>query len=202
MLTRSDFLQVNYQTLRVYITDQCFSVERKTSTQIMTKIVNEGDVWYVEVRDLLKKLQNSPVAVEGLVHFLLIFKFLMIRTTGIVKMSCPDPYDSAYSLCFLRMTREVILEATPAHPLYLPLSGDYALRLTIDHLGRKGHFLSVLSVLSDRKEWVASANPSVRGERTLSFHMIHSVRLSREKALANMPDSKEMELWLKLAILS
>jgi hypothetical protein len=97
----------------------------------MTKIVNEGDVWYVEVRDLL---QNSPVAVEGLVHFLLIFKFLMICTTGIVKMSCPDPYDSAYSLCFLRMTREVILEATPAHPLYLPLLGDYALRLTIDHV--------------------------------------------------------------------
>jgi hypothetical protein len=134
MLTRSDFLQVNYQTLRVYITDWRFPVERKMSTQIMTKITNEGDVWYVEVRDLLKKLQNSPVVVKGLAHFLLIFKFFVICATGIVKMSCPDLYDSAYSLCFLQMTRKVTLEATPAHVLYLPLSGDYALRLTIDHV--------------------------------------------------------------------
>jgi hypothetical protein len=30
------------------------------------------------------------------------------------------------------------------------------------------------SMLSDRKEWVASANPSVREERTLSFGVVRS----------------------------
>jgi len=69
------------------------------------------------------------------------------------------------------------------------------------------------SMLSDRKEWVASANLSVREERTLSSMLsdrkewvastnpsiredtfLYAVQSEREKALANMPDSKEMKL--------
>jgi hypothetical protein len=135
ILIKSDLVsQVNYQDLRIYITDQRFPVERKTSAHVTAKVVNEGNVWYVEVRDLLKKLQNGPVAVEGLIYFLSILNFLMIYVSGIVKMSCSDPYDPSFSLCFLRMTGDTILEATPANPLYLPLLHNGTLRLTIDHV--------------------------------------------------------------------
>jgi hypothetical protein len=100
----------------------------------MAKVVNQGDVWYVEVHDLLKKLQNGPVTVKGLIYFLLILNFLKVYISGIVKMLCPNPYDPSFSLCFLQMMGEMILEATPANLLYRPLSHNGTLKLTVDHV--------------------------------------------------------------------
>lgn len=57
-----------YQDLRVYLTDLRFAVPRKTLAQITVKIVNCGpNNWGVNVRDLLLKLQSSPIAIEGLI---------------------------------------------------------------------------------------------------------------------------------------
>ena len=138
--------QINYQDLRIYITDRRFPVERKTSVHVTAKVVNEGDVWYVEVRDLLKKLQNGPVTVEGWIYFLLTLNILKIYISGTVKMSCPDPYDPSFSLCFLRMMGDTILEATPANPLYLPLLHNGTLRLTVDHVSFVSIYLTEMYV--------------------------------------------------------
>ena len=49
-------------------------------------------------------------------------------------MSCPDPYDPTFSLCFVCMTGNSVLEATLANPTNILLASDGVLRLTVDHV--------------------------------------------------------------------
>lgn len=63
-----------------------------------------------------------------------------IICVGTITLSCPDPFDPEFSLCFLRMVEGTLLEATVPNPgiIFLPI--ENSLRLTVNHVSPTQHF--------------------------------------------------------------